>query len=94
MMEEDKKTVLEYDSPKPGQINFSQDPNGDCEVTIPNPSGNAPAVIIMQRAQVVQDMKDAPDALIFNYYLKFTEEQMSDVFKQWTYNDEIAKMKL
>ena len=86
------KIPFDYDASEVGLIKPSADPGDECEVTIPNPSGNAPAVITMRREQIVQDIEETPDALEFNFTLKLTEEQMLEIQNQWAENDELARL--
>ena len=74
---------LEFSSPEAGKLNFNND---ECEVTIPNPSGGPPAIIIIKREQIVQYVDDRLDVAEFNFVLKLTEEQMRDIREQWTNN--------
>lgn len=62
------------------------------EVIVPNPSGNAPAIITIKPEQMIQEIEDKPDAVEFNITLKLTEEQLAEVQKQWADNDELARL--
>ena len=71
---------LEFSSPEAGKLNFNND---ECEVTIPNPSGGPPAIIIIKREQIVQYADDRLDAAELNFDFKLTEEQMREIQEQW-----------
>lgn len=62
-----------------------------CEVIIPNPSGNAGAIIKMKREHIAQEMEDKPDVLEVNFTLRLTEEQMLEISRQWKENDSVAE---
>ena len=84
---------VEFSTSEIGQINFGAKPTDDREVIIPNPSGNAPAVIMMRHEQIAQDIEDKPDVIEINFTLKLTEEQMLEIQRQWEENDSATEEK-
>lgn len=71
---------LKFSSPEAGKVKFN---DGECEVTIPNPSGGPPAIIIIKREQIAQYADDRLDAAELNFDFKLTEEQMREIQEQW-----------
>lgn len=76
-------TNLNFSSPTPGKI---EDTGKEFEVTIPNPTGGPPAIILLKHEQIIQSVDDRPDVVVFEFTLKLTEEQMMEIQAQWTNN--------